>query len=231
MRAPHRPLVRNFLAPAHRHCQRCHDTRLFSTPPLEHGPPGPGPARYAPRPGRATVVGPAGGAPSRSPPGRRQCLRWNLASGRWAKSPPQDPAGKAAWWPAESPPRRPGRPGGGPPPHPGCGRAHQGLLRAARSRPGDGWHQQVGSRCGFRSVVGAQQLGGELPAVGAQPVLHGFGWGPGVGRRGGEVAGEGCARHRTPRRRCRRRGGGVGSGGSAVGGGVGRAGWDRRRAR
>ncbi len=40
-------------------------------------------------------------------------------------------------------------------------------------------------------MVGAQQLGGELPAVGGQPVLHGFGWGVGVGRRGGgEVAGE-----------------------------------------
>jgi len=39
-------------------------------------------------------------------------------------------------------------------------------------------------------VVGAQQLRGELPAVGGQPLLHGFRWGAGVGRGGGEVAAE-----------------------------------------
>ena len=74
-----------------------------------------------------------------------------------------------------------------------------GLIAGSSSGPAfappglnrDGWHQQVGSRRGLRLVVGAQQVGGELPAVGGQPVLHGFGWGPGVNRRGGgEVAGE-----------------------------------------
>jgi len=42
----------------------------------------------------------------------------------------------------------------------------------------------------LRSVVGAQQRRGELPAVGGQPLLHGFRWGTGVGGRGGQVAGE-----------------------------------------
>ena len=48
-------------------------------------------------------------------------------------------------------------------------------------------------------MVGAQQLRGELPAVGGQPVLHRFWWGTGVGRRGGEVAGEdgSITTHRT----------------------------------
>jgi hypothetical protein len=43
-------------------------------------------------------------------------------------------------------------------------------------------------------VVGAQQLGGELPAVGRQPPSYGFWWGIGIGigagGRSGEVAGE-----------------------------------------
>ncbi len=39
-------------------------------------------------------------------------------------------------------------------------------------------------------VVGTQQLRNELPAVGGQPLLHGFRWGTGVDRLGGEVAGE-----------------------------------------
>jgi len=48
-------------------------------------------------------------------------------------------------------------------------------------------------------VVGTQQLRGELPAVGGQPLLHGFRWGTGVGRGGGEVAGEdgSITTHRT----------------------------------
>jgi hypothetical protein len=40
-------------------------------------------------------------------------------------------------------------------------------------------------------VVGTQQLRGELPAVGGQPLLHGFRWDTGVDRRGGgQVAAE-----------------------------------------
>jgi len=60
--------------------------------------------------------------------------------------------------------------------------------------------QQEDSRCGLRSVVGAQQLRGESPAVGGQPLLHGLWWGAGVGRGGGEVAGEdgSITAHRTP---------------------------------
>jgi len=48
-------------------------------------------------------------------------------------------------------------------------------------------------------VVGTQQLRGELPAVGGQPLLHGFRWGTGVDRRGGQVAGEdrSITTHRT----------------------------------
>ena len=48
-------------------------------------------------------------------------------------------------------------------------------------------------------MVGTQQVGDELPAVGGQALLHGFRWGAGVGRRGGEVAGEdgSITAHRT----------------------------------
>jgi len=48
-------------------------------------------------------------------------------------------------------------------------------------------------------VVGAQQLRGELPAVGGQPLLHGLWCGVGVDRRGGRVAGEdgSITAHRT----------------------------------